>query len=190
MPIHLDDRDVISEVQGLRSALIVPCNICPAVTVAVRENEPFIQLFRYFLKSAPFEKYIREMQSRLGEKGVRTDVFRSDLPHQWFLCMWTSGQRKKLKEQVKHYDAVIALGCDSATATVRSLVDSTECRVIEGMEVAGIMNATIRFRFPGTITFDNCDVVPISRRNEGTDKPGRHRTEPLEEMPTGAAQIC
>jgi hypothetical protein len=38
MPIHLDDLDVVSEVAGLSSALIVPCNMCPAVTVAVREK--------------------------------------------------------------------------------------------------------------------------------------------------------
>ena len=36
--------DVISETAGLNSALIVPCNMCPAVTVAVRERKPFIQL--------------------------------------------------------------------------------------------------------------------------------------------------
>jgi len=34
MPIHFDDLDVVSEVAGLSSALIVPCNMCPAATVA------------------------------------------------------------------------------------------------------------------------------------------------------------
>jgi len=38
MPIHFNDLDVISEVAGLSSVLIVPCNMCPAVTVAVREK--------------------------------------------------------------------------------------------------------------------------------------------------------
>ena len=46
MPIHLDDLDVISEVEELSSALIVPCNMCPAVTVAVREEKPFIEARR------------------------------------------------------------------------------------------------------------------------------------------------
>ncbi len=59
MPIHLNDLDVVSEVAGLSSALIVSCNMCPAVTVAVREGKPFIQLFRSFLKSASFKQYIR-----------------------------------------------------------------------------------------------------------------------------------
>ncbi|MHC4538590.1 MAG: hypothetical protein ACYS74_02255, partial [Planctomycetota bacterium] len=69
MPIEFNDLDVVSKVAGLSSALIVPCNMCPAVSVAVRENKPFIQFFKSFLKSAPFEQYIKAMQSRLGEKG-------------------------------------------------------------------------------------------------------------------------
>ena len=189
MPIHLEDLDVVSEAEGFRSALIVPCNICPAVTVAVREDRPFIQLFRDFLKSAPYEEYIRKLQSRLEEKGLETDVFRSDLPHQWFLCMWTPGQRKKLREQAKRYDAVVVLGCDSATATVRSLVDPTECRMIEGMEVAGIMNATIRFSLPGNVTFDNCEIVSISGQKREHDEPDPQGTDRREEVPACAPQI-
>jgi hypothetical protein len=46
MPIHFNDLDVASEVAGLSSALIVPCNMCPAVTVAVREEKPFVGSFR------------------------------------------------------------------------------------------------------------------------------------------------
>ena len=57
MPIHLNDLEVVSEVAGLNSALIVPCNMCPAATVSVREKEPFMQLFRSLLKSPPFEQY-------------------------------------------------------------------------------------------------------------------------------------
>jgi len=122
MPIHLDDLDVASEVAGLSTALIVPCNMCPAVTVAVREQKPFIQLFRSFLKSTPFERHISALQSRLKDEGVETKVFESSLPHQWFMCMWTSGRRKKLQRVAKHYEAVIVFGCESATATVRDAV--------------------------------------------------------------------
>ena len=46
MPIHFSDLDVISEVDGVRSALIVPCTMCPAATLAVREKQPFLKLFR------------------------------------------------------------------------------------------------------------------------------------------------
>ena len=38
MPLHFNDLDVVSDAKGLSSALIVPCNMCPAVTVAVREK--------------------------------------------------------------------------------------------------------------------------------------------------------
>jgi len=87
MPIHFNDLDVVSEVAGLSSALIVPCNMCPAVTVAVRERKPFMQLL-----------YLKALQSRLSENGVKTKVFKSILYHHWFMCMWTSGKRKKLQK--------------------------------------------------------------------------------------------
>ena len=166
MPIHFNDRDVFSEFAGLRSALIVPCYMCPAVTVSVRENKPFIQLFRNFLKSAPFEQYIRTLQSRLKEQGVKSKVFKSVPSHQWFMCMWTSAKRKKLQKYAEQYDAVIVLGCGSATETVRDAVKSTGCKVIEGMAVSGITNAQIRFHLPGSVSFVNCKTVPISQQKE------------------------
>ena len=161
MPIHFEDQDVTSEAQGLRSALIVPCNLCPAVTVATREKRPFIRFFRSPVKSAPFEEYLRALQSRLSGEGVTTRVFRSRLYHQWFMCMWTSRRRKKLGRAAKHYDAVIVLGCDSATETVRSEVPA-DVKIVEGMTVAGIMNGRMSFRLPDKLTFDGCKVVPIS----------------------------
>ena len=165
MPIHFNDRDVISEVAGLSSALIVPCYMCPAVTVSVREDKPFIQLFKSFLKSTPYEQYMTTLRSELEEHGVRTKVFKSAPSHEWFMCMWTSGKRNKLQKCAEKYDAVIVLGCDSAVETVREAVKSTGCKVIAGMEVAGIMNAQIRFHLPGNVSFDNCKIVPISQQN-------------------------
>lgn len=38
MPIHINDLDVATETEGLRSTLIIPCYMCPAVTVATREK--------------------------------------------------------------------------------------------------------------------------------------------------------
>jgi hypothetical protein len=172
LPIHFNDLDVVSEVAGLSSALIVPCNMCPAVTVAEREKKPFIQLFRNFLKSAPFEEYLKAMQSRLRKNGVNTKVFKSIPYHQWFMCMWTSGKRKKLQKCAKKYDAVIVLGCESATETVRDAVKSNECKVIEGMEVTGIMNAQLRFRLPGNVFFKNCKIVPISQQKKEENMSG------------------
>ena len=85
MPIHFEDRDVGAEVAGLKSVLIVPCNMCPAVTVSIREEEPFIQLFKGFLKSIPFERYTQNLRLQLEESDIKTDVFKSGIPHQWFL---------------------------------------------------------------------------------------------------------
>jgi len=172
MPIHLDDLDVVSEVAGLSSALIVPCYMCPAITVAVKEKQPFMQFFRSFLKSAPFERHIRALQSRLREKGVITKVFKSNLYHQWFLCMWTSGRRKKLQEYAKQYEAVIVLGCNSATETVRDSVKSTDSKVIEGMEVAGFMNAKLRFHLPCNVSFEDCEIITISQQKKNDHMSG------------------
>lgn len=163
MPIHFEDLDVVSELDGVSSALIVPCNMCPAVTVAVRERRPFLQVHRSLLKSLPFEEYLTGLQSRLADEGVDSRVFRSRLYHQWFLCMWSAGQRRKLRRAAERHDAVVVLGCESATETVREAIGSTDCRVIEGMRVLGIMNAELRFRPPGNVGFENCTVVPITR---------------------------
>lgn len=164
MPIHFEDLDVVSELDGVRSALIVPCNMCPAVTIAVREQKPFMRLFRSLLKSPPFEEYIESLQSRLADSGVETELFKSRLYHQWFLCMWTSGKRKQLRKALKRHDAVVVLGCDSATATVREATDSSECRVVEGMRVTGIMNAQLAFHPAGNVCFERCRIVPISQQ--------------------------
>ena len=136
--------------------------MCPAVSVAVREEKPFIQIFKHFLRSAPFENYLKSLQSQLLDHGVQTKVFRSIPYHQWFMCMWTSKKRKKLLEYAKRYDAVIVLGCESSVETVRDVVKSIDCKVLEGMNVTGIMNAELSFHLPGDICFENCKIVPIT----------------------------
>jgi hypothetical protein len=74
--------------------------------------------------------------------------------------MWTSGRRKKLQKYAKQYEALIVLGCDSATETVRDLAKSTDFKVIEGMEVAGFMNAKRRFHLPCNVFFEDCRIIP------------------------------
>jgi hypothetical protein len=161
--MHLQDLDVVSEAKGLSSALIVPCNMCPAVTVAIDRDQPFLKLFKSWLKSAPFERYIQALQSRLAQEGVKTKVFKNPLYHQWFMCMWTDRRRKKLEKESKRYDAVIVLGCDTANETVREAVASTGVKVIEGMAFAGLTNARLSFRLPGVIGFKNPRVIPLSQ---------------------------
>ena len=164
MPIHLKDLDVISEVEGLRSALIVPCRMCPAATISVREKKPFMEFFRSLFKSQPFEQYLKTLQSRLREKAVMSKVFGCSLYYQWFMCMWTPGTRKKLLKDAKHYDAIIVLGCSSATATVRDTVESIGCKVVEGMEATGIMNAKLSFNLPCNVSFKDCKETPLSQQ--------------------------
>jgi hypothetical protein len=171
MPIHLKDLDVVSHAAGVSSALIVPCNMCPAVTVAVNQKQPFMRLFRSWLKSAPFEQHIEDLQSRLREKGVKADVFKSRLYHQWFVCMWTTGRRKKLRKAAEEYEAVISLGCDTANETVREAVKPNGCTVIEGMEIAGLMNARMSLSLPCDISFVDCTIVPISQQRKSEDMP-------------------
>ena len=163
MPVELTDVDVTSALVGSRSALIVPCYMCPAVTVATRENKPFMKFFRSLLKSLPFEQYLGELQSHLAKNGIRSKIFRSNLYHQWFMCMWTAAQRTKLKKAAKNHEAIILLGCDSATETVREAVRRSDCKVIEGMKVSGIMNATLKFSFPCDLSFGDCRIIPISK---------------------------
>jgi len=166
MPIHFNDRDVVSEVAGLHSALIVTCKVCPAATVAVREGKPFLELLKGPMKSKSFQGYLEDMQARLGSAGVEAKVFKNNLYHQWFLCMWPEGRRKKLHAEVKNFDSVVVLGCESATKTVRDSIGSNGCKVIEGMEVAGIMNATLRIGFTGSVYFEDCEVGPLSNREK------------------------
>ena len=164
MPLHLEDVDAVSEVDGLTSALIVPCNMCAAATVAMNEEKPFLQIFSNFLKSVPFDEYIKRLQGRLKEKGITSTLFKSNLPHQWFLCMCTQGRKNKLREHIQQYDAAIVLGCDSAVETVRDAAKSSNCKVIEGMKIGGIANATLTFRFPGNISFEDSKIVSISQQ--------------------------
>ena len=162
MPLHFEDLDVVSAAKDSKSALIVPCNMCPAATVADRENKPFLRVCRDFLKSAPFEKYISTLQDRLLDQGVRSKVFKSNLPHQWFLCLWTSARQRKLQKHAKRYDTVIVLGCESATRTVRDSIGSTTCKIIEGMETKGIMNAKLSMQFPCDICFKDSKIISFS----------------------------
>jgi hypothetical protein len=100
------------------------------------------------------------------------EVFRSRLYHHWFLCLWTAARRKKLEKYAKQYDAVIVLGCGSATETVRDSVQSSDCKVIEGMEVAGIMNARLKFHLPCNVSFEGCKLTLISARRQKEDVAG------------------
>jgi hypothetical protein len=158
----MEDLDFTPEVAGLNSVLIVPCNMCPAITVAVREGKPFLRLFRSLWKSAPFERYIEALQNRLADQGVKSEVFRSPLHHQWFVCMWTSRRRARLQRRAMQHDAVVLLGCDSAAETIHDAIRPIGKKIIKGMKVSGFMNARMKLRLPCDISFEDCRIIPIS----------------------------
>ena len=160
MPFHLNDRDFSADLNGAGSVLIVPCRFCPAASLAVRETKPYIQLFSNFLRTPSYESHIQGLRARLEGEGTRTEVFDSKLPHQFVVCMWTSGRRKDLARRAAGYDAVIVLGCDAAVDTVRSCVPS-DCRVLPAMEVDGIMSAIPSFRLPFDISLEVSGVTPV-----------------------------
>lgn len=163
MPLYLNDVDVVPEVEGVGSVLIVPCRMCPASTLSLRNNRPFFEFFKTFLRSPALDEYIKTLQSRLEERGINTGVY---LSRQFLACAWTSGERKKLLKRAKQYDAAIVLGCDSATESVRDALKSTDCRVIQGMEVAGIVNVKVRLRFPGTLALEDCRIISVSPKKK------------------------
>lgn len=161
MPFYLEETDIAPEVAGLRSVLIVPCRFCPAASLAVRSKEPYIDLPRKGLETAPYERLINKVKQRIEDDGAKADVFKSKLPHQFVLCMWTSKRRKKLMELAMKYDALVVMGCEGAVQTVRDAVKSTSCRVIPGMKNEGLMSIRPRLSLPCTISLELESISPI-----------------------------
>lgn len=88
MPFYLKASNIVPQVAGLRSVLIVPCGFCPAASLAVREKKPYIELFRKFWKTEAYETFIQALKIRLEEKGIKTAVFDIKLPHHYVACIW------------------------------------------------------------------------------------------------------
>ncbi|MHC4559899.1 MAG: hypothetical protein ACYS80_21625 [Planctomycetota bacterium] len=161
MPFCLKEIEDFPELDGCKSVLIIPCRFCPAASLAVSRNEPYIELFRRFLKTASFEQFIKTMKSDLEKKGVKTDVFKSHLPHQFVLCGWTSKRRQKLLKHVKKYEALLVLGCEAAVQTIRDSVKSTSCQVFQGMKTMGIMSIKPSFKLPCNISLELDSLTPM-----------------------------
>ena len=182
MPFYLRDRDISSDMATVHSALIVPCRFCPAASLAVRERKPYIELFRKFSRTPSYESYVQQLKSRLERQGVRTAVFDSKLPHQFVVCMWTLARRKELARQAAGYDAVIVLGCDAAVETIRSSLQSNACRVIQAMEVEGIMNVIPTLHFPFNISLELSGVTRVLQSDvEAGASPSNSQTDMIEQ---------
>jgi hypothetical protein len=165
MPFYLKESEVISQVAGLRSVLIVPCRFCPAASMAVRERKPYIEPFRRLLRTEAYESSIKALKLRLEDRGIRTAVFESRLLHQFVACMWTSRRRGHLARRAAKYDAVIVMGCDAMVDAVRDSIESTGCRVIQGMEIEGLMNVLPHVSFPLNLSLELNGVTPMGEEH-------------------------
>lgn len=160
MPLYLKELDVVPEVAKFQSALIVPCRFCPALSLALRNDQPYIEFFRRFLKTEPYERHISNIQSRLEREGLKTCVSTSNLLN-FIICMWTSRRRQKLLKQARHYEAVVVMGCEGAYENVCEIVKSTDCRVFPGMKTEGVLSAVSSFHWPFNISVELASVAPI-----------------------------
>jgi len=161
MPFYLDETDVVPEVDGFKSVLIVPCRFCPAASLAVRSSEPYIEFPRRGLETASYERLIKRVKQNLENSGVKAEVFKSNLLHHFVLCMWSSKRRIKLAERAEEYDALVVMGCEAAVQTVREAVKSTNCQVIPGMKNEGLMSIRPRFSLPCNISLELESVTPV-----------------------------
>lgn len=151
MPFYMEEKDVIPELAGVRSVLIVPCRFCPAASAAVRYDKPYIEFFKRLFKTEAYEQQISTLKSRLEKEGIRSGVFRSKALHQFVLCMWTEGRRRKLLKEAAKYEAVLVMGCEAAVSTVTEAIKSTDCQVIQGLKTEGIMNVVPNFQLPANL---------------------------------------
>ena len=168
MPVYLKDRDEFPELERFESVLIVPCRFCPAASLAVRRNKPYFEFFRRFLKTASYEQLIETIKSNLKKKGVKTDVFKSKLLHQFVVCMWTSRRRKKLLERARKYEALVVMGCEAAVQTVHDSVKSTSCKVFQGMKSEGIMTVKPSLNNPSKRFVEQNKIIPLVHQNNNS----------------------
>jgi hypothetical protein len=121
--------------------------------LAMQQNSPFIEFFKRGLKTGAFEDYIQSIRKPLEQRGVRTGAYSIHTPTP-MMCLWMKWQRSRLLKRARNYEAVLVLGCDSATYTVQETLKNTACQVIQGMQMIGTTNATLKVRLPLTIDLD------------------------------------
>ncbi len=171
MPFYLNDRDITSDLAGVQSALIVPCRFCPAASRAVRENAPYVQLLRGFLRTPAYERHVRALTTRLARAGIRTRVFGGWIPVPSVLCMANAAKREELARLASEHEAMVVLGCDAALETARSCAGASGCRVVPGMEVEGIMNVVPSLRFPLDVWLDMRSLTRVLQPPAGALRP-------------------
>ena len=169
MPVYLEPRDVIADLEPFGSVLIVSCPVCPPMSLAMQRKKAFIEFLKHGLKTEVFEDYIKSIRGPLKQRGVRTGVCRMLTPSP-MMCLWPEGQRRRLLTRASGFEAVLVMGCESAVYTVKDALKGTECRVFEGMQTVAVANATARFRFPITVHLD-MHPLPEKRSIVGRETP-------------------
>ncbi|MHC4846189.1 MAG: hypothetical protein ACYTCU_08510, partial [Planctomycetota bacterium] len=112
MPLHLQPLDVSADLDGVHSALIVSCPVCPPVSLAIQKGSPLIELFRRGISTGAFKDHVAQLRDSLGQRGIRTGVLTIYAPLPT-MCLWTRRQRNRLRRRAKDHDAVLVLGCES-----------------------------------------------------------------------------
>ena len=153
MPIFLKPLDMVDELKGFRSVLIVSCPICPPMCVSIQQKKPFLQPLKHGLKTKAFEDYVIAIEEVLKKHGVRTDAFTMRFPVP-MMCLWTERQRARIAKRARGFDAVLVLGCDSATYTAVDALKDIDCKVFQGMQVKSITNATTNLSSWVTVALD------------------------------------
>ena len=141
MPVYLEPRDATADLEHARSVLIVSCPVCPPMSLAMQKKKPFIEFLKHGIKTKAFDDHIASIRAPLEQRGVRTGVYTMRAPSP-MMCLWTAGQRRRLMKRAKDYEAVLVLGCESATVTARNALKDTNCQVIEAMQTTAVANAT------------------------------------------------
>jgi len=160
VPLHLKSTDVSKQLEGAASVLIVSCPICPPISIAMQQNSPCLEFFKHGINTPAFEDHIDSIREPLKQHGVRTGTYRSFLPTPT-MCLWTEGQRRRLRKRAQNYEAVIVLGCKTARYTVEEALEGMNCKVVQAMWTVGMTNAKLSFQFPMTITLE--DKVRINK---------------------------
>ena len=166
MPFYLEEIDIIPSLTQFESVLIVPCRFCPAASSALSRNEPYIEFLSNFLKTGSYEQFIKNLKLNLVNQGIKTDVMKSNLLHQFVLCSWTSNKRNKLAKRARQYEALLVLGCEAAVHTIQDAVQSTSCQVIQGMKTVGLMSIKPKFHLPCNVSLELDSITPVQEGKE------------------------
>lgn len=169
MPVLLDQITDLEELSHFDSVLIVPCRFCPAASLALKTGRPYFEVWPRLMKTAAYEEYVLDLKNDLRSRGVRAEVFRSRIIHQFVICMWTEQRRRKLARRAMNYQAVVVLGCEAAMQTIHDAIKDTPCRLFQGMRNQGIMSIKPRLSFPLDISLKLDSLTPYLRPHPEND---------------------